>query len=277
MKKSIVWLASYPKSGNTWMRIFLANYLMNAREPIPINQVHRFGMGDAIARTYQMVAGHPIDVNDPAVILPLRDKVLRSIVGNNADVNFVKTHYIRRVAFGYDLIPDQYTRSSIYILRNPLDMALSYARHHNLSLEDTVHAIGHSDNAVIGMGETVATFLGSWSEHVASWTARAPYPQLTVRYEDLLENPEEYFGKVLEHIGMPVEQERLKRAIRHASFREVKKQEKKHGFVEKSAHAESFFTSGKSGSWKNELPKDLADRIIRDHRSTMKRFGYLES
>ena len=52
MKKSIVWLASYPKSGNTWTRIFLANYLMNADSPVPINEVHRFGMGDSITRTY---------------------------------------------------------------------------------------------------------------------------------------------------------------------------------------------------------------------------------
>ena len=277
MKKSIIWLASYPKSGNTWMRIFLANYLMNTQQPMPINQVHRFGMGDTIARTYQMVAGRPIDINDPMQILPLRDKVLRGIVGNNADVNFVKTHNIRREAFGVNLIPDLYTRSSVYIIRNPLDMVLSYARHHGQTLEEAVHAIGHSDNATIGTGESVATFMGSWSEHVNSWTMRAPWPQLTIRYEDLLDDPETHFAKALEHIGVPVEPERLKRAIKHASFKEVKRQEKKHGFVEKSASADSFFTSGKAGGWKTDLPSDLAERVVNDHRTTMKRYGYLPS
>ncbi|QGX98802.1 sulfotransferase domain-containing protein [Roseovarius faecimaris] len=277
MKKSIIWLASYPKSGNTWMRIFLANYLMNTKEPMPINQVHRFGMGDTIAKTYHMVAGRQIDVNDPAQILTLRDKVLRGIVANNADVNFVKTHNIRRDAFGVQLIPEQYTRSSIYILRNPLDMVLSYARHHDLSVEQAVHAIGHSDNATSGDAMAVATFLGSWSEHVNSWTARASYPQLTIRYEDLLAEPEENFANVLNHIGIPVDEERLKRAIKHASFKEVKKQEKKHGFIEKSAAAESFFTSGKAGSWKSELAPELAEQIKKDHRATMKRYGYLDA
>ena len=277
MKKSIIWLASYPKSGNTWVRIFLANYLMNSKEPMPINQVHRFGMGDTIARTYHMVAGRQIDVNDPTQILPLRDKVLRGIVGNNADVNFVKTHNIRREAFGINLIPDQFTRSSIYILRNPLDMVLSYARHHDLSIKDAVHAIGHSDNATVGHGESVATFLGSWSEHVNSWTARAPYPQLAIRYEDLLADPETHFASILKQIGVPIEEERLKRAIKHASFKEVKRQEKKHGFVEKSATADSFFTSGKAGSWKSDLSAELAEQVTKDHRATMKRYGYLES
>lgn len=275
MKKSIVWLASYPKSGNTWVRIFLANYLMNTKEPMPINQVHRFGMGDTIAKTYQLVAGRPINANDPAEILPLRDKVLRGIVGNNADVNFVKTHNIRQEAYGVTMIPEQYTRSSIYIVRNPLDMVLSYARHHDLKIEDAVHAIGHSDNATSGDDMAVATFLGSWSEHVNSWTARAAYPQLTIRYEDLLADPEANFTSILKHIGVPVDAERLKRAIAHASFKEAKKQEKKHGFIEKSAAAESFFTSGKAGSWKSDLAPELAERIIKDHRATMKRYGYL--
>ncbi len=277
MKKSIIWLASYPKSGNTWMRIFLANYLMNTNEPMPINQVHRFGMGDTIAKTYQMVAGRPIDTNDPAQILPLRDKVLRGIVGNNADINFVKTHNIRRVAFGVNMIPDQYTRSSIYILRNPLDMVLSYARHHGLTIEAAVHAIGHSDNATSGDANSVATFLGSWSEHVNSWTARAPYPQLTIRYEDMLADPVTHFTAVLEQIGVPVDETRLKRAIKHASFKEAKRQEKKHGFIEKSDSADSFFTSGKAGSWKTDLAPDLAEQITKDHRATMKRYGYLPS
>ena len=52
MKQSIIWLASYPKSGNTWTRMFLANYLVNGDHPVPITQVHRFGMGDAITKTY---------------------------------------------------------------------------------------------------------------------------------------------------------------------------------------------------------------------------------
>ncbi len=275
MKKSIIWLASYPKSGNTWMRIFLANYLMNAPEPIPINQVHRFGMGDTIARTYQMVAGRPIDVNDPAQILPLRDKVLRGIVGNNADVNFVKTHNIRRTDAHVDMIPDKYTRSSIYIVRNPLDMALSYARHHGLTLAEAVRAIAHPDNATAGDAQAVVTFLGTWSEHVNSWTNRAPWPQLCIRYEDLLEDPEANFTNVLKQVGVPIEEDRLTRAIKHASFKEVKKQEKQHGFIEKSQSAESFFTSGTSGRWKKDLPPELAEQITKDHRATMKRYGYL--
>lgn len=277
MKKSIIWLASYPKSGNTWVRIFLANYLMNSANPVPINQVHRFGLGDAVAKLYHRVAGRPVNVTDPAQVLPLRDAVLRGIVANNADVNFVKTHCVRRSLPGIELIPAKYTRSSVYILRNPLDMVLSYARHHGQTLEQAVHAIGHPDNATIGHGEAVLTPMGTWSEHVNTWTARAPWPQLVIRYEDLLANPAAEFSKILKLIGIPVEQERLDRAIRHASFKELKKQEDEFGFVEKSASSDSFFTTGSSGNWRKDLPEELAQQIIADHGAVMKRFGYLDA
>ncbi|WP_371226912.1 sulfotransferase domain-containing protein [Roseovarius sp. 2305UL8-3] len=276
MKNSIVWLASYPKSGNTWTRAFLANYLVNPDKPIPINQINRFGMGDSIAKTYHMVAGRQIDLNNIELVLSLREKVLRGIVANNADVNFTKTHNIKKVARGVELIPDRFTRSAIYILRNPLDMVLSYARHYGTSVEEAVKRIGNKDNGNAATTATTAEFLGNWSDHVDSWTASAPYPVLVLRYEDLLEDPEVHFAKIVEHIGMPLDDKRLKKAVKFSSFKELSKQEKKDGFVEKSEQAKSFFTKGTSGQWKDELNNDLVRRIRRDHRVVMKRYGYYE-
>ncbi|WP_138934796.1 sulfotransferase domain-containing protein [Roseovarius arcticus] len=275
-KASIVWLASYPKSGNTWTRIFLANYLMNLDQPVSINQVHRFGMGDSITKTYNMVAApNTPDLSDVETTLRLRDKVLRGIIGNNADVNLVKTHNIRSAAYGTQLIPAEYTRSAVYIVRNPMDMVLSYARHYGITPADAVDAIGRSDNANASDGAAVWQFLGSWSEHVCSWTSNSPYPSLVLRYEDMLEKPEEAFGALVRHLGVPVEEERLKKAIRFASFDEVSSQEKASGFKENPGKSETFFTSGKAGAWKEALSDDLIEKMRTDHRATMKRFGYL--
>ncbi len=275
-KASIVWLASYPKSGNTWARIFLANYLANAQEPASINNVHRFAMGDSITKTYRMVAGnHAVDLNDVDTTLRLRDGVLRGIIGNGADVNLVKTHNIRGAAHGVELIPAKYTRSSIYILRNPLDMVLSYARHYGTDVAQAVETIGRSDNANASDGAAVWQFLGSWSEHVNSWTRDAPYPSLVLRYEDMLAKPEKSFGALVQHLGLPLDDERLDRAIRFASFDEVKGQEAKSGFAENPGKSATFFTSGKAGAWKEALTEDLVKKIKSDHRDTMKRFGYL--
>lgn len=274
-RKNIVWLASYPKSGNTWTRIFLANYLFNRQEPMPINEVHRLGMGDSIAKTYAMVARRPIDTGDHRGMLALRPKVLNGIIANGADINFVKTHNIRDFAMGVELIPGPLTRSAIYILRDPLDLVISFARHYGHTPEETAAAIARDDHVINGDATTVPQYLCNWSRHVKSWTKRPPFPVLTLRYEDLKTDPEAGFTRLLEHIGVPVDPERLARAIRFSSFDEVSAQEGRSGFVERSPHTERFFAKGEVGQWQAALTPETVERIRRDHGPTMRAHGYL--
>ncbi|EAQ25185.1 sulfotransferase domain-containing protein [Roseovarius sp. 217] len=276
MKRSIIWLASYPKSGNTWTRLFLANYLMNAQEPVPINQAHRFAVGDAVVKMYNRVAGREIDPQDLALCLRLRDPVLRAIVANNADVNFVKTHNARVAPEKIDLIPDRYTRSAIYIIRNPLDMVLSYARHYGITQEDAAQKICHPDNGNLPTETSVAQYLSSWELHVKSWMAYAPWKRLLVRYEDLLDDPETQFAKVLDLVGVPVDKERLQRAIRFSSFDELSRQEDEQGFIERPEQSAKFFGKGQKDQWKTDLDPALAEMIRTKMGQTMKRYGYLE-
>ena len=279
-RKSIVWLASYPKSGNTWMRIFLANYLFNRNTPMPINEVHRLGAGDSIAQVYRRAASHSpgmrFDISDYRQSLALRGKVLAALVKNDSDVNFVKTHNLRNKAFGVELIPPYLTRSAIYILRNPLDMVLSYARQYALTPEATAAAIGRSDNSIAGATGTVTQFLGSWSEHVRSWARCRDFPVLVLRYEDMQSDPSAAFTQALRHIGVPPDPERVARAAQFSSFDELRKQEDAGGFVERSPNSDRFFHSGSSGQWRNVLTEDIVARITTDHGVLMKKYGYLE-
>jgi hypothetical protein len=276
MKRSIVWMASYPKSGNTWARIFLANYIANAKEPVPINNAHMVALGDSVTKMYRMVAGGALDVGDIERCLHLRPKVLRGIVANNADINLVKTHNARVVARGVPLIPPEVTRSAIYILRNPLDMVLSYARHYGMTHDEAVHAVCHPDNANPPDEETVTQFMGPWSEHVRSWTAKSDYPVLVLRYEDMLADPRACFAQVVQHLGMPLDVERLDRAILFSSFKELSEQEKRQGFIEKSAESERFFAKGQKDQWKTDLAPRLVKKMKHAHRKVMKKYGYLE-
>lgn len=274
MKKNIVWLASYPKSGNTWLRVFLGNYLANAKQPLDINQIHQLAMGDAMGQLYHLVAGGPLDLYDVDRTVALRPKVLQRISANGADVNLVKTHNRKAEARGITLIPDGLTRSAIYIMRNPLDVVLSYSRHFQMSIEDAATALCHPDNAVGADGVTAAQFLGSWGDHVRSWTAPAPYPVLVLRYEDMLRDPHAEFRKVIEHFGSAVDEERLARAVKWAQFKELKKQEKKKGFVERAKNTGAFFDKGASGQWKRELAPELVRKIRQANKRMMKEHGY---
>ena len=273
--KNIVWLASYPKSGNTWARVFLANYLLGALQPVPINQVHRIGIGDAVAPAYARVAGGRYDPADTMGHLRLREKVLRGIAANGADINLVKTHNIRDRAFGVELILPRYTRGAIYIVRNPLDVAVSYARHYGMTPAEAARALSRTDNTVGADPTSVAQYLGTWSDHVRLWTAGRDFPVHVVRYEDMKADPRAAFTGLLGFLGVPVDFERLDRSVGHASFEEMKRQEQATGFVERSPNSERFFHTGESGQWKQALaPEDIA-WLRERHGPVMAKYGYL--
>lgn len=273
--KSLVWLASYPKSGNTWLRVLLANYLLNASQPVSINEIYRVTLGDAVAGIYRKVAKGPVEQKDEARILALRPAVLSAMASSGADITLVKTHNLNVTMRGVRLIPPQLTRQAVYIVRNPLDLVLSYADHYGMPVATAVTAIASPENQIVPDANNVAQYLGSWSDHVRSWTATRDFPVLTLRYEDMLAAPDEAFREVLRRIGVPVDEERLDRAIRFSSFDELRTQEERLGFRETSRHADRFFRAGKSDQWRTGLAPELVERICARHESMMKRFGYL--
>ncbi len=276
MKKSIVWLASYPKSGNTWTRIFLANYFANQNTPLSINQADKFGFGDSGTVMYRRAAGQDIDHENKRLTLSLRERVIAAIVGNNADFNFIKTHNVNSVAFGVDLIPTKFTRCAIYIVRNPLDVVLSYARHYGATHEIAVDRMARSDNVTKATKLQVTQYIASWSDHVSSWSAETRFPVLVVRYEDMLSDPVGSFRSMVEHTGLPIDEPRLENAVRFSSFDEVSKQEQEGGFKEASPNTDRFFTAGRTGRWMTDLEPELAKKVKKQHRKMMKKFGYLE-
>ena len=277
MKKSVVGLASYPTSGNTWARIFIAKYAMNRQEPLPINEMSNFGTGDAVLLHYNRIAKREIDTSDIDLTLKLRTAFLRTIIANNADVNLVKTHNIRSVVRGVELIPPAMTRSAIYIVRNPLDMVMSYARLWKMDHKNAAESIGSDYTTFPADNFVVTQFLGSWSGHVKSWTGKSPYPTLVLRYEDMVARPEETFSRLVTHMGMPIDENRLERAIRFSSSRELNKQESEAGFIENPLSTERFFGKGKSGQWRDELDPTAVKIIRRDHKALMKKYGYWEA
>lgn len=275
-KKNIVWLASYPKSGNTWTRIFLANYFANEDKPLSINDADRFGFGDSVASMYRKVAGGQIDPANKRQVLSLRPRLLGAIASNGASFNFIKTHNVDSQVFGVDLMPPQVTRSAVYIVRNPLDVALSFARHFGTSHEEAVETMGRSDYVTGASATRVTEYRASWSDHVTSWTQEKRFPVVVLRYEDMLKEPEKCFEEMLGRAGLPIDKGRIEKAVRFSSFEEVSKQEEEGGFKETSDRSDKFFASGTSGQWQTALAPELVEKIRKQHAKMMKKHGYLE-
>ncbi|MBX3445555.1 MAG: sulfotransferase domain-containing protein [Parvibaculaceae bacterium] len=273
---ALIWLASYPKSGNTWMRIFLLNLLRDRDEPLDINRMGAMSPTDSSRGWYEPFARAPLEELTMAELAKLRPQGHRRISELRPDPILVKTHNFFGSWKGVPLHTASLTSGAIYIVRNPLDVVLS--TQHHFGVPDIEGAIGFIANEGAGTkltGEQVPEFYRSWSGHVRSWTERPSPKILVVRYEDLVSAPEKEFGRVVRFLGIPADAAKIARAIRFASFDQLKKQESERGFIEKPDKAERFFREGKSGGWQDRLSPDQVARIVADHREQMARFNYI--
>jgi hypothetical protein len=205
----------------------------------------------------------------------LRPAAHRLITQGFPDDMFVKTHNALALDFGVPMITPEVTAGMVYIVRNPLDVVISYAHHLNATVDATIAVMGASGFRTPKSPDWISEKMGSWSEHVASWTAR-PLPRLHVmRYEDMQAKPLETFGGFARWLGLDPPRDRLERALSHSSFDEMKKQEDVHGFREKSRSAPNFFRAGRTGEWREKLTPEQVQAIVAAHRVQMARFGYV--
>jgi hypothetical protein len=273
----IVWLASYPKSGNTWLRAFLANYIENRESPIPINELGRFAPHEATRASYDALAKQSGKELDDGEVYRLRPQVQRMTNRRAQTFVFMKTHAALVQVNGVRTIAPEVTAGAIYVVRNPLDVAVSFANHMGCGLDEAIAALTNEATELPIVQNLVHEHLGSWSGHVRSWLETPGLSPHLIRYEDLSRDPGGVFGKLVEFLRLPPEPARLKRAIAFASFKELAGQESSGGFKEKPSSPDRFFRSGKAGSWRDALSESQAERIVADHGQVMRRLGYLDS
>ena len=271
----ILWLASFPKSGNTWLRAFLANYLRGGRLPEDINKLPDFSYGDMRVEYYEQISGKKAETLDYDEINRLRPRVHRFLAGANPGLVLVKTHSHLSTIDDIPTITPEVTFGAVYVVRNPLDVAVSFGHHYGQSTESAVRAVCFKGLETIPQPGHILQVLADWSTHVNGWTnAPGLYLQL-LRYEDMTRSPNKTFGGVLDFLKIPRDRERLKRAIRHCSFKVLAGQEQQSGFVERSKSAKKFFRSGEVGGWRKELTPEHVDFIVNHHREAMTKMGYL--
>jgi hypothetical protein len=272
----VVWIASYPKSGSTWLRAFLHNYVRDPAEPHDINSLMELTTGESSAARYRAHDPRPASRYTIADVQRLRPLVHRDLAAAHSGLVFVKTHNALLVVEGVQTITRDVTAAAIYILRDPRDVAISYSRHLGRPIDETIGIMADVEAATGGSDEKVYERLSSWSAHVHFWTRR-PHPELHVmRYEDMLAAPEAAFGGLIRFLGQEPPPERLARAVRFSDFAVLRAQEQARGFIEQPARSSgAFFRSGQAGAWREALSRAQIARIERDHGAVMRRFGYL--
>ena len=277
-RSGIVWLASYPKSGNTWTRAFLHNLVhvtSGQKQTQKINELDQFSVGSAGKPFFEEVIGFELTDKHREEIAAARPRVQQNMADAAEGLIFVKTHQAIVIDRGHPTINFAVTAGAIYIVRNPLDVAISYAHHQGKSIDFAIDFMNMKNAETSVTEKQVNETYGSWSQHVMSWT-RKPHPAIYVmRYEDMLAKAQKTFGALARHLLFRLSESELADAIDRSSFARLREQEEKAGFKGRPEEAERFFREGRTGQWKEVLTPQQIQRIVDAHGEQMQRFGYL--
>lgn len=271
----ILWLASYPKSGNTWLRAFLANYFRDPPRPLPIDELPNHALGDNFLIHYTQISGRPAEGLSDAAILALRPRVHHWFATARGETVFVKTHNLVGKVGDLPLITPEVTAGAIYVLRHPFDVAVSWSHHYQTTLDQAVDALCRDHHSLPRTDKLFVQYLGSWARHVHSWTTAPGLTRHVIRYEDMHSRPRSTFARLVRFLGLPLEPDRLDKAIRFSAFDELAGQERAGGFVEARPDGRTrFFRVGRVGQGRTVLSTAQRDRLVAALGPVMARFGY---
>lgn len=275
----IYWLASYPRSGNTWLRCFhyaLNEVIAGRSGKVDINRLEECSISEAWFRHFSPFLPPGTGAEVWSKVSAARPRAQAALAANARGVLFVKTHLAVLNIGGVPTINNDVTRGATYLVRNPLDVACSLAPHMGWSLDQAIKVMGSVGYSLTNPGVAHEP-TSSWSQNVESWT-RIPQPSVNVmRYEDMVADPQTAFARFARHAGIKASPAQVRRAVAAAQFQALRRKEEAEGMHLKSSLAtDNFFRVGRSGGWREVLSKDQVERIVTAHRAQMARFGYLD-
>ena len=277
---AIVWLASYPKSGNTWLRAVLTDYLSAATGQRGINDLIA-GPHASNRHWFEEHMGLDAAHLTAGEMHRFRRRFQATLARVLPSPTFIKTHG----AFGGDECGESLfahaANGAVYLLRNPLDVAVSYSHQLQCSIGEAVGEMcnpqAKESHRERGATVNLPQKLMTWSCHVLSWVQQSRLPVHVARYEDLLAAPLAGFGAIIRFAGLPWDEARLQQSVENARFERLREQEERSPFREKNPAAQRFFRCGVANAWPAELTRADVAEMVAANAPAMRRFGYLEA
>ena len=281
INKKIFWIASYPKSGNTWMRAILLS-LFFTKDGIfnfkLFNQIRYFDTPG----NYEFIKSLNLDdfknLNDLSTIAKYWIEAQKRTIITDGNFSFYKTHSANIKINEYKYTSEDTTLGLIYIVRDPRDIALSYAKHKGVSTNEIIDLM-KNEKILTSSGGGYPVVLSSWNHHYYSWV-HLNVPKIIIRYEDLLEKTEMILWKLIDffNINYKIKFNSANKIINNillsTSFEKFQEYEKINGFPEATTNS-MFFRKGKKNQWEKALKKYQLNKIENSFKSPMKEINYL--
>ena len=274
--KNLIWLASYPRSGNTWFRVFLSSLLSgNRRKDLNNLEIDLYANSRTMFDELAGITSSELTIHE---IRDLKPVVFQLLSAEASGCLYLKTHdRFFLTPAGNPAFPPALSYGCVYIIRNPLDVAVSNALYFGIPVDEVIASMndpGHTLHPSVDcLHPLLEEWLGDWSGHVTSWFTSGINVHV-IRYEDMICFPVETFSKALRFLNLPFTEEMVRNAVSESSFETLKKSEKHFGFKEKLPSCDAFFRQGKAGGWKTFLTELQIKKIVAGHHRVMARFGY---
>ena len=291
MSKHIFWISSYPKSGNTLVRAIVTSLFFSKDGRFNLEQLKhttQFEKRDRLNLIKKINKEDFANLDQLKILskywLTLQKKENMKI---SQGFGFIKSHSSYVAISNNWFTNSSNTAGYIYIIRDPRDVAISWAKHANLTYDNSIDFM-LDFNSCIEWAQTNSElpehvkprcFLSSWDEHVSSWTSNdLLVPKLILKYEDLVYKKKDVLNDIVNffeknfHIKFNLTKIKTNNIIETTGFQELKSQERKFGFTE--AQSSNFFRSGEKNQWKNVLNNEQINKLENKFRDFMNKFGY---
>ena len=278
--KKLIWISSYPKSGNTWVRYFLSNYFYN-KEKLDLdfdilNKIDKFPPQKYLK---EVVDKNELEKN-AYNISKYWSLVQENVTKTKDEFLFIKNHNALVSVEGRNLTDEKYSLAFVHIVRDPRDVAVSYCNFDKtISLDNAIKRIT-SENLYCHVSKKNPydiEVLGSWKFNYFSWkNGVSTIPRILIRYEDLVADTFHTKLKLINFLskilGLSVDEQHIKFSIAQSNFNRLKSLENDKSFPESS---NKFFNSGQIAQWKTKLSFEQIKKIENFCKTEMKELGYL--
>ncbi|MEJ0043406.1 MAG: sulfotransferase domain-containing protein [Rhizomicrobium sp.] len=274
------WLVSYPKSGNTWLRMMLSS-LQSGGKPVDINALQDDSSVATFAEVDELFGLEASELIGEE-IADLRPALCAALAADADGGLLLRKVHDRfwRTGAGEAAFPPQISQGAVYLVRDPRDVAVSFSHHRGTAIDRTIEFMANDGafmaDAASGAKIQLPQPLGSWSGHVLSWLDQTSLSPLVIRYEDMLRDPHGLLAQVASHLGIAVTDAMLDSAVAATRFETLAGQERIRGFRERQSEStDVFFRTGRGGGWRDRLSSAQARAIVERHGAVMDRLGYL--
>jgi hypothetical protein len=274
----IVWLASYPKSGNTWVRGFIASLIYTKD-------------GNSSFKNLSNISQYPLRSHFINLCKNLKDiseikkfwHHSQDIINLDKKIKILKTHNALLNIRGDNFSSTKNTLGVIHIIRDPRNVVSSIKNYYSLNNYEDAKKFIFDENRVIQGNYDLADFpistlISSWGVHYRSWS-RVKKNYLKIKYENLINNPDKEFTKIANYLSellkISFSEEKIKKSINSNSFESLKNQETINGFSESSNSGKPFFNLGPNNRWEKLIDEKIVKEIEIKFNEEMKELKYI--